>query len=208
MNIPDLKKLILRCFPGLAAYRGLQYVEIEKIHQTPGTHTRLKPVACADVALLDSDHNRVENVKTLTNVCLAASSRHVVDVPRTGDICLLAFPYWRAHTAVVLAVLYDGRAAAPKEGVYQLTGADDVDLQAEKNFSIGSGEDFFVLADVLIEKIEALFDLVLELGQIGNMGAPLGNLASVRTKWEANLKPALAEIKSNIALGKDTIIPL
>jgi len=196
VRIPDFIKMMVRSFPGLGGYQHSYYFEVTRVGSSAGVHTRLKPVCFCDGHLLDSDLTVDRKKKQLRNIALLRTSRHLVDVPRKGDICLLEFPYWKANTAILKGVLYDNALVEPKEGVLKLVGADEIE--------IGLGEDNAVLASILIARMEEIGDMAVEMGEAGNLGAPLTKYAAALEAWTTQIKPSLELIKSDVKLGKLT----
>jgi len=203
MRIPDFRKLMVRCFPGLGGYHTVQYAKVIKIHEKSGTHTRSMPVCCMDIHILDSDLTIDRTKKAKPNVEILRVARHIVDIPRVGDTCVLSFPFWQANTAILMGVLYEKHQVEPKEGVFRLTGADEVELNALSKMTIGSGEDFAVLALKLKESLIDIWDLVVQAASSGNLGAPLTNLGSAQTAWNTVVKPGLDDFFSDVKLGKE-----
>jgi len=195
MLLKDLKKLVLRAFPGLGGYQHLYYAKVQKVYEAAGKHSKATPYACCDVQLLAGDFAALPGLNTLTQIPLHRVSRHIFDPPRPGDLCLLAFPYWRMNQAVLLALMPEGQEVQQKSGVLRLEGADQIE--------IGSGEDFAVLANKLCDLLTGIMDAIELLGQAGNLGSPLANLATVQQNL-ANLKNNYDLIKSNVKLGKTT----
>lgn len=189
------EKIIKRLFPGIGVYSGMKFGEVMKVHNGSGKHARIKPVACCDIQILDASLDVDRRFDVMPEINLVRMSRHMVDVPRKGDIIVFCFPYWQAHTAIIFGVLYVGHQVETSEGTQEFEGADEM--------RFGSAEDFMVLADELISMMEDMGDIIISIGQAGNMGAPLTKYPEALANWET-LKTTLPLIKSAIKLGKYT----
>ena len=198
------KKIILRIFPGLAGYQHTYYAKVLQVHPALGTHQTLKPLVVCDVRLLDHNFDPLEKFEAFLQVPIMRVSRHITDVPRVEDICLLEFPYWLGSTALLRGILYDGHDVKAEEGTLELSNCDKMILSSEEEMTLGSGEDHMVLANELIPILEELGKMLIEMGSIGNLGAPLGRHSDLSTKWSEIVQPSLENMVSKIKIGKET----
>lgn len=196
-DIDHQRRLAKRQFPGLESYSGMFYAEVKKVHSGAMVHTRIKPVACCDIQLLDANLNVDRKHDVFVEIPLFRASRHIVDVPRAGDIVLLSFPYWQPHTAVIMGVLYDNQKVETTEGTVEIEGADIIKL--------GSAEDNAVLFAKLEEKLVAIVeDVVMEIGKKCALGGSCPGYPSAMVNWNSTIKPALDAFKSDIKVGATT----
>ncbi|MDH5561656.1 MAG: hypothetical protein OEY59_12475 [Deltaproteobacteria bacterium] len=201
MNIRDLKKLIIRCFPGLAGFHVIRYGEITKIQDASGQEKPRTPLAVADVELLDADFIKDERFdKPLKGVRLSTANGNIQSLPQEGDIVMLAFPFWRADQATVLNHLFNSRSLELVKGVLRLCQADKLEMTAKQLVSLGSGEEAAVLGDSLKTKLEAILDVIdsLKLSTYINAGGaptPIDTSATQITQIPA-IKTDLTSILS------------
>lgn len=194
--------MILRCFPGLAGYQYERYAKVKKVYPGAGQHMPLTPLACCDLELLDSNFKIDRTKKPLKKIPLLRASRHIIDIPEEGDFVLISFPYWQPNTAIIKGILYNSHTVKLEEKTLNLTGSEKLSLDSEIDFSLGSGEDFAVLATPLIEKLTMMCDQIIVLGGADSTGQALKNLGAVQQAL-TTLKTELNLIKSNIKLGKN-----
>lgn len=203
MRLFDWKALMLRCFPGLAGFHVLRYGRVVRVAEDSGLHQAGSPKMTVDLRLLTADFKHDKGFeKEIRGVVVSGSSEFVQALPNVGVECLLAFPFWQADQATVLGILYNGKNVSPEADTYRMQGAEKVVIEAGSTLQLGSGEDVMVLAGALVEKLETLCD---HLGALGNSVCGNGNPLNPAMQAQAEqLKAGLAEIKSNVQLGKGT----
>jgi len=181
MKIEDLRKLVKRAFPGLGGWQYARFARVVKVYSAQGIDTQLRPLAVVDLVVLDADLARDPLFKgPLRKVTLSAPSVFEYAPPELGDVALISFGYWRADRAIVTGFLHRNRLVKVEPGTWRIAGPMVAALTAKTFVELGSAEDFAVLGSVLIETMVAICDQIELLGAVGNLGAPLGNLATVQ----------------------------
>lgn len=203
----DMAQAVDRWKIELAGYHLLHFAKVQKVNQVPGLHTKSIPLATVDLQLLDDQLKPLINklglpLDDFRMVPLARFSRHLSDPPSKGDTVLVAFVNGLASSAVVLAVLHDKQTVLQKEGVLELSGADQIKIGASLTTM-----DNAVLFKPLEAIINALADAVDALGQAGNLGGPLPGYPVMLEKL-ITVKAQLLLLKSEVQLGELTKLPL
>ncbi len=170
----DLATLLKRGIPGLGGWHVLRYCKVIKVRDGSGTHRQIKPAAQVEVEVLDAAFVKDESFPDPLTLPVVQFAPFVHALPTVDDICLFAFPYWSAETAVLLGVLWENRKVELKDKDFAVAGANNVVIEAEESLTLdGKGGLVEVKNDAA--NLKPLLELVLQICQSivpGSGGSP------------------------------------
>ena len=199
----DIKKLILRLFPGLAGYQMIRYARVEKVYEEAGTDTRLRPKMAVDIQFLKHNLKIDRKYKPFKRIRLGGISEIIQAPPKVKSYVLVSFPYWLCNTATVLGIIYTGHQVSPEADCVQIRDCKKTKISALEELILGAGEDQAVLGTKLIEDLNTIMDQIELLGTNGDDGMDVPNLATVVQNFTTIRNNLNSKILSNIKIGKN-----